>query len=317
MKNTLMDDWWQQHFPDGRQTLKIIDANGNEVSIAYGEVGTGQPLFLLHGLGSWSYNWRHNIQPLSQHFRVICVDAKGYGFSEAAPLPERVGHQVIELARIIQTLSDCPALIAAESLGALTALALAQTHPEWIDRLVVINVPIFPQQLPSWGMRLVSSMPLSLVQWVDQRQLIRWFAPLVQQITRWIRREVVIDPSLITDEEIYWLTYPYLNLPGTLTQYAADLQLAALEIGRLQANTSNFMHTIQQGLSQITCPVLVLWSEGDRWFPVKDGERLNAHLPNSRMQLILNCGHVASSGNPTAVNAAILEHCFQANEAIT
>ena len=309
-----MQDWWQQHFPNGRQSLKILDANGHEVSIAYGEVGKGQPLFLLHGIGSWSYNWRHNIQPLSQHFRVICVDAKGYGFSETTPLPETVGHQVIELARIIQALSDRPVLIAAESLGALTALALAQMHPEWVDRLVVINVPIFPQQLPSWGMRLVSYMPLELVKWVDQEQLIRLFTPLVQHITRWIRREVVIDPCSITDEEIYWLTYPYLNLPGTLTQYAVDLQLAALEISRLQANLPNFIHMIQQGLAQITCPVLVLWSDGDRWFPVKDGERLHTSLPNSRFQLIVNCGHVASSGNPTDVNAAILRHCLQTDE---
>lgn len=308
------NDWWQQHFSNGRQYLKIIDANGNPVSIAYGEVGTGQPLFLLHGIGSWSYNWRHNIEPLSQHFRVICVDAKGYGFSDAAPLPETVGHQVIELARIIQALADRPVLIAAESLGALTALALAQTHLEWVDRLVVINVPIFPQQLPSWGMQLVSYLPLDLVQWIDQRRLLRLFTPLVQQITRWIRREVVIDPSLITDEEIYWLTYPYLNHPGTLTQYAVDLQLAALEISRSQAKASNFIHTIQQGLSQIICPVLVLWSESDRWFPVEDGERLNASLPNSRLQIIFNCGHVASSGNPEAVNTAILKHCLQTDE---
>lgn len=307
-----MQNWWQQHFPEGRQTLTIADANGRKVSIAYGVVGTGKPLLLLHGVGSWSYNWRCNIQPLSQHFRVICIDAKGYGFSEAPPLPETVGHQVIELAQIIPLLCQTPVLIAAESLGALVALAVAQDYPDLIERLVLINAPVFPKQLPSVGMQLLSFLPLDLVQWVDRQQWIRPFTPLVQEITRWVRREVVIDPDSITDEDIYWLTYPYLYIPGTLTQFAADLQLAAREIDRLNQNQPNLIRSIQQNLPHTCCPTLILWSDCDRWFPSEDGRKLHDRFPNSRFQIIRNCGHVASSGNPDAVNAAIIQHCLDA-----
>jgi pimeloyl-ACP methyl ester carboxylesterase len=76
-----MKNWWQFHFPQGQQNIIITDAYGYPVKIAYGEKGTGKPLILLHGLGSWSYNWRYSIEPLSKYFRVICFDAKGYGFS--------------------------------------------------------------------------------------------------------------------------------------------------------------------------------------------------------------------------------------------
>jgi pimeloyl-ACP methyl ester carboxylesterase len=302
----MSQDWWQQTFTNGRQTLTIADASGREVAIAYGEAGMGQPLFLLHGLGSWSYNWRFSVQPLSAYYRVICVDAKGYGFSQAPPPPETVGHQVVELARIIQTLSDGPAVVVAESLGALTALAVAQSHPELIDRLVVLNVPIFPQRLPNAGMQLLSYLPLDWVQWIDQWQLVRPVAPLVQQITRIMRREVVVDPTTITDAEIYWLTYPYINHVGPLTQFAADLQLAASEIERLHQQQPNWISTIQHKLPHVTCPTLILWAECDRWFPVQDGERLHAHLPNSQFHVIPNCGHNASGSNPSSVNAAIL-----------
>lgn len=300
-------DWWQQTFPSGRQTITIKDADQQEVAIAYGEAGFGQPLFLLHGLGSWSYNWRHNVRPLSEHFRVICVDAKGYGFSQAGSPSETVGHQVIELVRIIEALAEPPVAVAAESLGALTALAVAQSHPYLIDRLVLINVPIFPQKLPSWGMELIAAVPLPLIQWIDQQQLIRPFQPFVQWLTYLVRQEVVFDPDSITQDEIYWLTYPYLNFPGTLTQFAADLQLAAQEIERCQQGKPNWISTIQQQLPQVTCPTLILWSDCDRWFPVQDGEKLRDRLPNAQFQIIPNCGHVATSGNPEAVNAAILE----------
>lgn len=299
-------DWWQQTFPKGKQTLTILDANQQPVTIAYGEAGTGQPLLLLHGIGSWSYNWRHSVAPLSQHFRVICVDAKGYGFSQATNHPEQVGHQVVELVRVIQQLSDRPVIIAAESLGALTALAVAQAYPDWIDRLILINVPIFPQKLPSSGMRLVAAIPLPLIRWVDRQQMMRPFAPIVRWVTRQIRREVVLDPAAITDTEIYWLTYPYLNLAGTLTQFAADLQLSAQEIQRSQQGQPNWIDRIQQNLEKVTQPTLVLWSDCDRWFPIEDGQKLRDRLPNAKFQIIPNCGHVASSGNPLVVNQAIL-----------
>lgn len=298
-------DWWQQTFPNGRQTLTITDATGHPVSIAYGEAGSGPPLVLLHGIGSWSYNWRCSVEPLSKHFRVICIDAKGYGFSQASPGPETVGHQVVELVQMIQALSPTPVSIAAESLGALTALAVAQAYPNLIERLILINVPIFPQQLPNWGMRWLTYLPLSWLKWVDDWQMLRLLAPVVEAVTRSIRREVVVDPSLITDEEIYWLTYPYLHRAGPLTQFAADLQLAAREIQRYQQQQPNWISTIQQNLSHLICPTLILWSDSDRWFPVHDGERLHDCIPKAQFQVIPNCGHVASSGNPVAVNAAI------------
>ncbi|HEY9627509.1 MAG TPA: alpha/beta hydrolase [Coleofasciculaceae cyanobacterium] len=308
-------DWWQTTFPTGRQTLDILDAGNRKVAIAYGEIGSGQTLILLHGIGSWSYNWQSCIEPLSRSFRVICVDAKGYGFSETPPPPERVGHQQVELVRIIQALSHLPVIIAAESLGALTALAVAQDQPDLIERLIVINVPIFPQKLPSPAMRSIAQLPLPLVRWVDRSRLLRLFAPLVRYGARQVRREVVADPTAITSEEIYWLTYPYLEVPGTLTQFATDLQLAAREIDRLQSQPStedpqpNLIGNIQQHLDRITCPTLVLWSECDRWFPVEDGIRLQTKLPQAQLQIIAGCGHVASRGNPEAVSAAILAFC--------
>jgi pimeloyl-ACP methyl ester carboxylesterase len=308
-----MTDWWQATFPQERQTLHIQDANGRDVSIAYGEAGTGQPLFLLHGIGSWSYSWRNSVAPLSQQFRVICPDAKGHGFSQACSGSETPGHQIVELARIVEALSDRPAILVGESMGALTALGVAQRYPELVDRLILINIPIFPQQLPSLGMRLLSYLPLDAVRLVDQLQLSRPIAPLVQYVTRIAREEVVVNPAEITDEDIYWLTYPYIYRAGPLLQFAIDLQLAAEEIQRLQQKQPNLISQIQNDLPKVTCPTLILWSDQDRWFPREDGEALKERLPHAQFQILPNSGHNASGSNPVAVNAAILEFCTATN----
>jgi pimeloyl-ACP methyl ester carboxylesterase len=309
-----MKDWWQATFPKGRQSLVITDANGYPVKIAYGEKGTGKPLFLLHGVGSWSYNWRHSVEPLSKHFRVICFDAKGYGFSEKPVFRrEQSGHQIIELERVILSLCDEPVVLVAESLGALIALGLAQANPQLIARLVLVNVPIFPQRLPHWGMWLLSQLPLEIVQAIDSSRLAHLFAPLVREIMAIERRGVLYDPSILTQDDVYWITYPYTEIPGTLTKVAEELQIAAREIEHLQTDKPSFISKLQNNLGAIICPTLILWGEHDSWFPSSDGEKLRQRLPHAKLQILPNCHHDASTGASEAVNAAILNFLQETN----
>lgn len=303
----LMQDWWQETFPQGRQTLTIIDANGYPVQIAYGEKGVGTPLFLVHGLGSWSYNWRRCVEPLSPYFRVICFDAKGYGFSGKPMYPERPDHQIIELQRIISALCDEPPVIVAESLGALVSLALAQSYPDLIGHLVAINVPIYPEGLPHWGMSLLAQIPLELAQTIDYLRLPYLFAPLFKEVMGIERRSVMYDPSILTEEDLHWISYPFIELPGTFAKVAQEVQIAAREIEHLQENKPNLISKIQNALGMIKCPTLILWGEQDSWYPSSDGEKLCALIPNSKLEIIRNCGHDASSGAANAITTAVIK----------
>ncbi|NET70833.1 MAG: alpha/beta hydrolase [Sphaerospermopsis sp. SIO1G2] len=309
-----MKDWWQINFPKGRQTLVISDANGYPVQIAYGEKGTGKPIILLHGLGSWSYNWRYSINPLSQHFRVICFDAKGYGFSEK-PIHRREtsGHQIIELERIINSLCDQPPVIVAESLGALVSLALAAKNPQLIGRLVVMNAPIFTTKLPHWAMGLLSKTPLEVIHKIDFLRLAYLFSPIVRGVMATERKKVLFNPEILTDEDIYWITYPFIEIPGTLVKVAEELQIAAAEIENLQAHQPNMLTQIQNSLTAIQCPTLILWGDQDSWFPASHGQKLHQHIPNSQFKVIKNCYHDASTGANEVVNREILQFLKNTN----
>ncbi|HIK03571.1 MAG TPA: alpha/beta hydrolase [Trichormus sp. M33_DOE_039] len=309
-----MKDWWQATFPKGRQSLVISDVHGYPVQIAYGEKGTGKPLFLLHGMGSWSYNWRYSVASLSKYFRVICFDAKGFGFSDKPWLRrEKNGHQVIELERVIQALCDEPAIIVGESIGALISLALAQKNPQLIGRLIVMNAPIFAERLPHWAMEILAQTPLEVLQAIDHLRLAYLFAPLVREVMAIERRKVLFDPSILTTEDVYWITYPFIELPGTLVKVAEELQIAAKEIEDWQANKPNMLSQIQQNLDKIDCPTLILWGDRDSWFPSTHGEKLHQCLPNSQFQILDNCCHDASTGAAKVVNQAILKFLQDTN----
>jgi pimeloyl-ACP methyl ester carboxylesterase len=303
-----MKDWWQDNFPQGQQNLVINDSQGYPIQIAYGEKGTGKPLILLHGLGSWSYNWRYSIEPLSEHYRVICCDFKGFGFSEK-PVSRREenGHQIIELKRIIQALCNEPPVIVAESMGGLISLGLAGKSPDLIGHLVVINVPIFAETLPHWSMNLLSQTPIEIIHLIDNLRLTYWFAPLVREVMGTERRKVLYNPSLLTEEDIYWITYPFIEIPGTLVKVAEELQIAAREIENLRTNQPNMLKNIQRNLKNIECPTLILWGDKDSWFPVSHGEKLHQNLPNSRLQILRNCYHDAATDSAEVINTAILE----------
>ncbi|MBO1063013.1 MAG: alpha/beta fold hydrolase [Aphanizomenon sp.] len=303
-----MKDWWQDNFPQGQQNLVINDSQGYPIQIAYGEKGTGKPLILLHGLGSWSYNWRYSIEPLSEHYRVICCDFKGFGFSEK-PVSRREenGHQIIELKRIIQALCNEPPVIVAESMGGLISLGLAGKSPDLIGHLVVINVPIFAETLPHWSMNLLSQTPIEIIHLIDNLRLTYWFAPLVREVMGTERRKVLYNPSLLTEKDIYWITYPFIEIPGTLVKVAEELQIAAREIENLRTNQPNMLKNIQRNLKNIECPTLILWGDKDSWFPVSHGEKLHQNLPNSRLQILRNCYHDAATDSAEVINTAILE----------
>jgi pimeloyl-ACP methyl ester carboxylesterase len=309
-----MKDWWQATFPQGRQSVIITDTKGYPVQISYGEKGKGKPLILLHGMGNWSYNWRYSITPLSQHCRVISFDAKGYGFSEK-PVSRREddGHQIIELARIIQELCDEPPVIVAESLGGLVALSLAQEYPDLIGRLVVVNVPIFAEKLPHWAMWILAQTPLEVIETIDSLRLAYLFAPLFKEIMAMERRQVLFDPSMLTQEDIYWITYPFIEFPGTIVKVAEELQIAAREIANWQAKKPNLLSKIQSKLSAIQCPTLILWGEQDSWFPASHGEKLHKHLTNAKLQILPNCCHDAAMGSYQEVNTAIVEFLQDTN----
>jgi pimeloyl-ACP methyl ester carboxylesterase len=86
-------------------------------------VGTGEPLMLVHGIGSRWQVWEPIIDTLAESFDVIAVDLPG--FSGSAPLPHTTVDTLIEaLADFLATEGIERPHLAGNSMGGLIALNL-------------------------------------------------------------------------------------------------------------------------------------------------------------------------------------------------
>lgn len=67
--------------PDFPWEPKYVESDG--LRVAYIDEGTGPIVFLLHGMPSWSYLWRHAIPPLLEAgYRCVAPDLIGFGRSD-------------------------------------------------------------------------------------------------------------------------------------------------------------------------------------------------------------------------------------------
>jgi len=287
-----MKSWWEITFPEGLKMLPVRSPEGELHHLAYGEKGEGHPIIFLHGIGSWSYSWRRLIPVLARKFRVIAFDATGHGFSDK-PFRWQITQLQQELPQVVEKLCDEPATVIAQSLGGLVTLAAAIDYPQDFNRLVLVNAAVFPAELPSVGMRFLAKIPLSVVREFDRSGIVKPLAPLVREVVRFARREVVTTPEMSRYEDVYALTYPFIENSGAIAHFTQTLQQAAREIECLERQQPNLISYVQDHLQNVTCPSLVLWGDSDRWFPLQHGEKLHRQLPNSRLEILENCGHDA------------------------
>ncbi len=114
--------------PEGR----YFTAHG--IRMHYTDEGQGTPLVLLHGLTTPAHaQWRRggHVEALAKTFRVITMDLRGHGRSDAPQDPAQYGAQMAEdVVQLLDHLGIDQAHVAGYSLGGLITLKLTALHPE-------------------------------------------------------------------------------------------------------------------------------------------------------------------------------------------
>jgi pimeloyl-ACP methyl ester carboxylesterase len=124
--------------------VSAATVEGAGVELAYEEAGSGDPLILSHGTASTRSIWDEVFELVSDSFRTIRYDRRGYG---ASGEPEGYTGTTVEehgddLIALLERLDAAPALLCGHSFGAMACLDVLVRRPELVRAAVLIEPPM-------------------------------------------------------------------------------------------------------------------------------------------------------------------------------
>jgi epoxide hydrolase 4 len=277
-------------------------ANVNGIRLHYAEAGAGDNLvILLHGFPEFWYSWRHQLEPLGQHFHVIAPDLRGYNLSDKPPrvADYRIDEIVADVLGLMDHFGVKQAAIVGHDWGAGVAWSIAQKHPERVSRLAVMQVPL----------------PAVWRQNMSLRQLLRsWYMFFFQ-----IRH---LPESLIRRQNFRALEQSFQDNVARKGSFTAEdverYKEAARQPGALTAAVNYYRANVFERLFKrespgadrklIQVPTLFIFGEQDFAILPRSVRGLDQHIAAEYRELrIPDSGHWVQNEAPAEVNAALLE----------
>ena len=102
-----------------------------------------KPVVLIHGFGpgASSYEWRKNIEALSEQFRVYALDLLGFGLSDRPAIDYDAETYIDLLIDFIREVVGKPAIVIAHGLTSAYVIEAAYRRPQLFEHLVLVAAP--------------------------------------------------------------------------------------------------------------------------------------------------------------------------------
>lgn len=107
--------------------------------VCYQEIGSGEPLVLIHGVGMCADSWAPQIEHFAKSHRVIALNMPGHGGSTALNPGAQLPDFVAWLHNVLTKLNLGPVNLAGHSMGALVSGGYVISHPENVCRIALLN----------------------------------------------------------------------------------------------------------------------------------------------------------------------------------
>jgi haloalkane dehalogenase len=239
----------------------------------YVEEGSGDPLLLLHGEPTWGFLYRRMIPALAVAGRVVVPDLFGFGRSDK-PLRQAdysYDSHYRSIERLALELDLVRLTLVVHDWGGPIGLRLAVTHPDRVERLVILNTGVGAGRAPS-------------PDWLRFRELVR-------QVGADFTASRLVQVACVS------------RLDGdTIRGYDAPFPVAEAKAGarafpelvptELDHPSAPAMLEVRDALSQWEKPALVLFSDSDRVFSPAHAERLASHIPGALpAEIVAGAGH--------------------------
>jgi len=238
--------------------------------------GNGDPVVLLHGLGSTANVWEPQVRALSDRFTLLRLDLEGAGRS-AATGPLSIASWVDDLKALLDLEGIGKARLVGHSLGTLILQHFAAAHPQHVDKLVFIGVNRAPPEARRVAIR---------------ERVAKVRGEGIDAIVEAIVKGGLSPHTLAEKPEVVAFVRELLTRQSD-EGYARSCEAMAAAVAA--------------DAGAIKSPVLLVAGRDDGISPPANSEGLAADLPDARVRILERCGHWHPIEQPAALNAAMRE----------
>jgi len=252
----------------------------NGVTLHYLDWGPADapPVLLLHGITGHARVWDHLAARLVPGRRVIAIDQRGHGDSEAAPDDDyRVGTMADDVAAFVESLRLDRFTLLGHSMGGRIAIQFAGDHAARLERLVIVDIG---PDINLAGLQRVRDMMAKSPERIESEdwavEYIRRANPL--QDVDMLRERVRHGLKRLPDGELTW-------------KYAKGLRDMMRE-GRRDAVD------LWEPLPRIPCPTLIVRGAESDILSAEVAKKMAERLPDGRVVEIAGAGHTVPADRP-------------------
>lgn len=273
-------------------THRQVSVRGVGLHVA--ELGAGDPVVLLHGFPQHWYAWREVAARLAPDHRLLCVDQRGFGWSDTPKTGYGTADRVADLLALLDALELDRVRLVGHEWGAWAGFFACLEAPERFSHFLAMNIvhpwPAHRQLAPSsWRFWYTPVLEAPGLGRLAQRH---W-----PSYTRFLlRRGLGDDPAELTDAAIEEYVAASRQ-PGTARAGEALHRLFTVrDIPALLTNRARGR--------RLTVPTVLLGGEQDPVFPAAVLGGGGEHADDLRLQIVPGAGHWLPEERPADVVAA-------------
>ena len=287
--------------------LKHEYADVNGVRLHYVTAGKGKLIMFVHGFPEFWYEWKNQLLEFGNDYQAVAPDMRGYNLSSKPTEVDQyqVKYMVEDLRALAEKLGHKKFTLVAHDWGGAIAWAFAIAHPNYLEKLVIINAPhpaVFQRELrdnPA-QQKASSYMLMFRGEGAEKTLSANNYGLLVQ---------IVLGEGLKTgvfteeDKQAYIEAW---SQPGALTgglNYYRAARVGPPAGG--DKDPTNF--AAGMGSLEVKVPTLVIWGEKDVALLTGNLEGLDKFVPNLTIKLIPDGTHWVIHEKPVLVNGYIRE----------
>jgi len=249
-----------------------------DIKIYYEITGEGEPLLLVHGLGSSTRDWEEQVPIFSQKYQVITVDIRGHGQTDKPKGPYSISKFAKDIADLVMSLGFTSVNALGLSLGGMIVTQLTIDYPELIKTLVIVNTDAERGSRDRAYFEKIISDRIKAIKSRGMRGMGEVLAPVlfIKPEQEELRKKLVERWAENNQEA-------YINALKSIVGW----------------NVADQLHTIK-------CPTLVLASDED-YTPVSVKEEMVKQIQNSQLIVIKDARHFLPLERPKEFNATVME----------